>query len=85
MSGAISISDVSSFFSQSEEHKALIRTVSPHWLYAAVAAADDDEDDGDDDDVFLSESFHGSSRESVSSKCVFYASEFAPGDHFPGL
>lgn len=51
--------------------------MSPHWLYAAVAAADDDEDDGHDDadDMFLSESFHGSSRESVSSKCVcVYAS-----------
>lgn len=63
VSGAISIGDVGSFFSQSEEHKELIRTVSQRWLCLYL----DEEEEDDDDDVFLSESFHGSSRESVSS------------------
>lgn len=67
VSGAVGIGDVGRFFSQSEEHKELIRTVSQRWLCLYL---DDDDDDDDDDDVFLSESFHGSSRESVSSKRV---------------
>lgn len=32
VSGAISIGEVGRFFSQSEEHKELLRTVSPRWL-----------------------------------------------------
>ena len=69
VSGAVSIGDVGRFFSQSEEHKELIRTVSQRWL---CLYADNDDDDDDEDGVFLSESFHGSRSKSVSSKCVIF-------------
>lgn len=72
VSGAISIGEVGSFFSQSEEHKELLRTVSQRWLCLCLDE-DDDHEDEDDDDVFLSESFHGSSRQSVSPECVTFS------------
>lgn len=36
MNGTISISDIGTFFSQSEEHKQLIRTVSKFWLWLCI-------------------------------------------------